>query len=120
MAIYETRKRIKWSGGDAELLSPCLNITNQLNNGGMRDIKMLLRLTRRKLIPYMLFEECNGICGVIATMASRGHISFEEMFTLDSYTAEHRPQYAECGSYWWHPGVIRPRYAFLSKLIKEL
>ena len=38
MAIYETRKRIKWSGRDAELLSPCLNTTNQSTIQIMKDL----------------------------------------------------------------------------------
>lgn len=86
----------------------------------MRDIKTLLKLTRWKLIWYMLFRECGGICAVTVVMEHMRCISNDELIALDDYIQWHRPQYAERGSYWWRPGEILPRYMFLSRLIREL
>lgn len=86
----------------------------------MRDIKALLKLTRKKIIPYMLFRRCGGICATTVAMLQGGCVSLNELIALDNYIEEHRPQYALRGTYWWRRGLIMPRYLFLSKLIREL
>lgn len=85
----------------------------------MRDIKTLLRLVRRKLIWYMLFEGCDGLCHVLGVMRGKTLISDNEYMVLDKYMEARSPKNYICG-YWWHPGEILPRYRFLSRLIREL
>lgn len=85
----------------------------------MRDIKTLLRLVGRKLIWYMLFEGCYGLCHVLGVMRGKALISDNEYMVLDKYMEARSPKNYICG-YWWHPGEILPRYRFLSRLIREL
>jgi hypothetical protein len=84
----------------------------------MRDIKTLLKLMRRKLIWYMIFEDCLGLCAVSGEMVNNGLMSYEEAVILDAYLEGHKP--IGFWGYWWHPGEILPRYRFLSRLIREL
>lgn len=84
----------------------------------MRDIKTLLKLVRRKLIWYMLFELCGGLCAVLSDMKYDGVISHAEYAALDKYIEAHKPEGAY--GYWWDPWKILPRYRFLSRLIREL
>ena len=85
----------------------------------MRDIKTLLKLMKRKLIWYMLFEGCDGLCHVLGVMRGKALISDNEYMVLDKYMEARSPKNYICG-YWWHPGEILPRYRFLSRLIREL
>ena len=48
----------------------------------MRDIKTLLKLVRRKLIWYMLFEGCDGLCHVSGVMRGKALISDNEYMVL--------------------------------------
>ena len=85
----------------------------------MRDIKTLLKLMRRKLIWYMLFDGYDGLCIVLGAMKDRGCISHKEFIALGNYLEIHKPDDNIYG-YWWRPGEILPRYRFLSRLIREL
>lgn len=100
-------------------LAPRLEFLDKLiDDLDNRSIKQLLILLRRKMLWSILSGENNGLCGVVFDMARAGVITSTESKELRGYLLGHKPE----GSlvYWFKPGAIRPRYQFLTKLIKEL
>lgn len=100
-------------------LAPRLEFLDKLiDDLGNRPIKQLLILLRRKMFWAILYGENDGLCGVVFDMARAGVITSTESKELRGYLLGHKPE----GSfvYWFKPGAIRPRYQFLTKLIKEL
>lgn len=75
----------------------------------------------------LMDDKFGGICGAINELHSRDFITYEESILLDIYIHDNRPtkgihydanrpNYA----WWWIPGLVEPRVAFLNYLKDEL
>lgn len=84
----------------------------------MRSKKELLILLRKYIADYIP-GYVNGLCAVINYLLTFRVITSDEKYVLFTMIYDNKPKPQYDMLYWWKPGELEPRLAFIDKLISQ-